>query len=61
MKRLTRQELIEALCESMHFARSELSKKTYSELQEHYAELYQGNDPLYPNGRDYDAEDEYGI
>lgn len=61
MKRMTKQQLIDILSESIHFKRKDLEQKTYEELLEHYAELCEGNDPLFPNDRDYDAEDEEGI
>lgn len=61
MKRLTKHELIDALSESMHFSRAELHKKSYDELLEHYEDLFSEGDPLFPNERDYDAEDEEGI
>lgn len=61
MKRMTKKELIDCLSENMQFSQKELEKKTYDELLEYYNELYEGNDILFPNGRDYDAEDEDGI
>ena len=61
MLHIAKQELISILCESMHFKKAELMKKTHDELLEIYNELYTGNDILFPNERDYDAEDENGI
>ena len=61
MKQITRKQLITALSESMLFKQQDLSQKSYEELLEHYKELYEGDDVLFPNGRDYDAEDEDGI
>lgn len=49
------------LSENMQFSKKELEKKPYIELLELYDEFYKGNDILFPNGRDYDAEDEEGI
>ena len=61
MKPMTKIELIDCLSENMQFSQKELGKKTYAELLEYYNELYEGNDILFPNGRDYDAEEEDGI
>lgn len=60
MKQKTKQELIDELVEGFELPRKELQKKSKDELQELYDELH-GADVLFPNGRDYDAEDEDGI
>ena len=61
MKRITKKELIDLLSENMQFTKKELEQKSYDELFEYYTELYTGEEILFPNGRDYDAEDEDSI
>ena len=53
-------QLIDELVDGFDYNRSDLSKQTKDELQELYNELH-GADVLFPNERDYDAEDEDGI
>lgn len=60
MKKKTKQQLIEELSNGFDYDRKELSKMPKDELQELYDELH-GEDILFPNGRDYDAEDEDGV
>ncbi len=60
MRRKTKQELIDELVNGFEYDPKELSKMPKDDLQELYDELH-GRDILFPNSRDYDAEDEDGI
>lgn len=60
MRRKTKQELIDELVNGFEYDTKELSKMPKEDLQELYDELH-GTDVLFPNSRDYDAEDEDGI
>ena len=55
-----KQQLIEELHNGFDYNIDELKKMSKEELMELYDEL-NGYDVLFPNGRDYDAEDEDGI
>ena len=54
------QQLIEELHDGFDYNINELKKMSKDELQELYDELH-GSDVLFPNGRDYDSENEDGL
>lgn len=56
----TKKQLIDELVDGFDYKRRDLLTRTKVELQELYNELH-GADILFPNGRDYDTEDEEGI
>lgn len=53
-------QLIEELSNGFDYDVNELKKMHLEELQEIYDELH-NDDLLFPNGRDYDSEDEEGV
>lgn len=59
--RWTKQELIDYLSEEYDMSKEELKQMTREELEEVKDEFSDGYNPMFPNGRDYDAEDEEGI
>ena len=58
--RKNKQQLIEELHDGFDYNINDLKKMSKEELQELYDELH-GLDVLFPNGRDYDSENEDGI
>lgn len=56
----TKSEIIKELCDGFDYSLNTLRKMSLFELQELYDELHDDS-LLFPNGRDYDAEDEDGI
>ena len=57
---MTKAELIDLLVSDYWQDESELKKMTKAELEDLFDDLTDHSD-MFPNGRDYDAEDEDGI
>lgn len=60
---MTKEKMIEQLIE-WHQDEDELKKMSYADLKDLYKEMqeeFSNNSVMFPNGRDFDAEDEDGI